>query len=106
MLGFRVVYRRRRRTTSVASQRRYKLYKEEARALVHAKLSQFNEYYKHPLKKVFIKNHRARWGSCSSRGNLNFNYKILFLPEALQDYLIVHELAHLKFSTTGRISGS
>ena len=75
----------------------YLTHKEEARVLVHAKLAQFNAHYKYPLKKVFIKNHKSRWGSCSSRGNLNFNYKIAFLPPELQEYLIVHELCHLGF---------
>ncbi|HTH92921.1 MAG TPA: M48 family metallopeptidase [Candidatus Paceibacterota bacterium] len=74
----------------------YKKYKEEARVLVHARLEHFNQYYNLPYKKVFIKNPKTRWGSCSSAGNLNFSYKILFLDPALQDYLIVHELCHLK----------
>ena len=69
--------------------------KEAARALVRARLSYFNQFYKYPLRKVFIKNLRSRWGSCSERGNLNFNYKLLFLPPELADYVVVHELCHL-----------
>lgn len=74
---------------------KYERYKEQARALVHAKILQFNAHYQYPLKKIFIKNSRSRWGSCSSKGNLNFNYRILFLRPELQDYLIAHELSHL-----------
>lgn len=74
----------------------YKKYKEEARMLVHARLEYFNAYYNFSYKKVFIKNTKTRWGSCSSKGNLNFSYKILFLKPEEQDYLIVHELCHLK----------
>lgn len=74
----------------------YLKHKEAARAVVHARLAFFNSFYKLPLKKVFIKNVKSRWGSCSSRGNLNFNYKIAFLPPALADYIIVHELCHLQ----------
>jgi predicted metal-dependent hydrolase len=55
-----------------------------------------NQHYQHPLRKVFIKNLKSRWGSCSSRGNLNFNYKLVFLPPAVADYIIVHELCHLR----------
>lgn len=79
----------------VRSQKKYLTYKEVARVLVHARLAHFNQYYKLPLRKVFIKNSRSRWGSCSTLGNLNFNYRIVFLPPLLQDYLVVHELCHL-----------
>ncbi|EJP24063.1 PF01863 domain protein [Lachnoanaerobaculum sp. ICM7] len=45
---------------------------------------------------VRIKKVKTIWGSCSSKKNLNFNFKLFFLPEALIDYVFVHELAHLK----------
>ena len=69
--------------------------------LVHARLAYYNAHYQVLVRKVFIKNTKSRWGSCSSLGNLNFNYKILFLPTELQDYIIVHELCHLKHFNHG-----
>ena len=77
------------------NRRQYLKVREDARRLVHARLAHYQPHYGVALRKVFIKNHKSRWGSCSQRGNLNFNYKILYLPPELQDYIIVHELCHL-----------
>lgn len=74
----------------------YKRHKEVARKLVHRKLRYWNSFYGFQYNRVAIRSQKTRWGSCSDKGNLNFNYKILFLPEELQDYLIVHELCHLE----------
>lgn len=73
----------------------YLHYKEQARVLVHTKLAYWNAFYLFSYKRISIKNQKTRWGSCSSKGNLNFHYKIIMLPEHLVDYLIVHELCHL-----------
>lgn len=70
--------------------------KKQARQLVEQKLGYWNQWYGFKWNKVFIRDQRTRWGSCSSNANLNFNWKIITLPESLQDYIIVHELCHLK----------
>ncbi len=76
--------------------REYVAHKEEARVLVLRKIIQFSALLGGaPFARVSIKDQKTCWGSCSRKGNLNFNYKLLFLPEHLQDYVIVHELAHL-----------
>lgn len=73
----------------------YKKYKEMARTLVHEKVIKWNQHYKFKVGKIFIKNQKSRWGSCSRKGNININYKIALLPDHLADYLIVHELCHI-----------
>jgi predicted metal-dependent hydrolase len=74
----------------------YLKYKEEARKFVTTKLDYFNTFYNYRWGRVAIKDHKTLWGSCSRKNNLNFNYKILFLPEKQADYIIVHELCHLR----------
>lgn len=83
------------------STRHYKAHKETTRALVHARLKHYNAHYGFAYKRVFIKNSKSRWGSCSSRGNLNFNYKLIFLPPQVLDYVVVHELCHLRHFNHG-----
>ncbi|MEI6810690.1 MAG: SprT family zinc-dependent metalloprotease [Candidatus Nomurabacteria bacterium] len=76
--------------------------KNKALDLVNKKLLFWNNYYGFVWKNVSIKNTSTRWGSCSKKGNINFNYRILFLSETLADYLIVHELCHLKEMNHGK----
>jgi predicted metal-dependent hydrolase len=71
-------------------------YKKQANVLARLRLEHFNSLYHFRYNKITIKNITSRWGSCSSKGNLNFNYKIATLSQELSDYIIVHELCHLR----------
>ena len=69
--------------------------KELARSFVVERINYFNQGYGFVVKRISIRNQRSRWGSCSKKGNLNFNYRIVLLPPPVADYIIVHELCHL-----------
>lgn len=72
------------------------MYKGAALTLARERLRYFNQVYKLPYAHVGIRNQKTRWGSCSKKGDLSFSYKIALLPPALADYIIVHELAHIR----------
>lgn len=73
----------------------YREHKEHARRIIHERLMFWSTFYALTYGRVAIRNSRSRWGSCSSKRNLNFNYKLVFLPPKLIDYIVVHELCHL-----------
>lgn len=51
--------------------------------------------FNRPIKNIYLKHNHSNWGSCSSGGNVNLSTRLLFAPEIVQDYVILHELAHL-----------
>lgn len=79
----------------VVNKKEYLMHKKRAQVLVEERLLHFNVAYGFSWKRISIRNQRTRWGSCSKKGNLNFNYRIALLPPHLADYIIVHELCHL-----------
>lgn len=54
------------------------------------------------FNQIFIKDQQTLWASCSGKKNLNFSYRIVKMPSAVQDYLIVHELCHLTYMNHGQ----
>jgi predicted metal-dependent hydrolase len=54
-----------------------------------------DKFFQQTIKNIRFKQNHTNWGSCSSTGNLNFSSRLLFAPQIVQDYVIVHELAHL-----------
>ena len=48
------------------------------------------------VKRVSVRNQRSRWGSCSRRGTISLNWRLVQVPEFVRDYIILHELAHLR----------
>ena len=89
------------------SRKLYHANREAARLLVHQRVSHFSRHYsaKHGISigRITIRNQKSRWGSCSKKGNLNFNYKLVFLPPELCDYVIVHELLHFSVPNHGKL---
>ncbi len=73
----------------------YTKLKEQARAILEKRVPEINTLYGFVYKDITVRNQKTRWGSCSTKGNLNFNYKVAFLPQEMMDYVIVHELCHL-----------
>lgn len=70
--------------------------REEAKILLPQKLSYFAGQYGFKFHKVTIKHNSSNWGSCSRAGNINLNLNLIRLPEPLCDYVLLHELCHLK----------
>jgi len=77
------------------SRRTYLARREEAREFVR-RLIAAQTAIAYGLRRVAIRDTRRNWGSCSMSGNLNFNWKLLLLPPSLAEYVVVHELCHLR----------
>ncbi len=83
-----------RQKRTLLRRREYLEHRERAREFLSARVPFFASVLGVSFSRIFVRDQKTRWGSCSRSGNLNFNYRIVFLPPHLQDYLIVHELAH------------
>lgn len=68
---------------------------EEARKEIHKKAMYFSEQIGVTYNRIAIREQRTRWGSCSTKSNLNFNWKLILMPEEILNYVIIHELIHL-----------
>ena len=69
----------------------------EARRLIPIKVREWAEKTSLYPDKLRVKDQRSRWGSCSSKGNINLNWRLIMAPETVMEYVIVHELCHLRF---------
>jgi predicted metal-dependent hydrolase len=70
--------------------------KNQASDLICNKVKQFAQQIGVIYNRVVIRDQKSRWGSCSCRKNLNFNWRLIMAPEPVLDYVIIHELCHLK----------
>jgi len=60
------------------------------------KINELNKkYFNKKINKIFFKNHKSKWGSCSSDNNVNISTRLLFAPDDVLEYVCIHELAHL-----------
>ncbi len=91
----RVVYRRYapvrpHRMRPSAGQRR------QAKEIITARVQHWAGALGLEYNRVFVKDQRSLWGSCSGRKNLNFNWRLAAAPPAALDYVVIHELCHLR----------
>ena len=73
-----------------------KWYKDSFGDIVRERIEKYSPELNVAPAKIFIKNQKTRWGSCSTKGNINLNWLLVMTPLEIIDYVIVHELSHLK----------
>lgn len=78
------------------SRNEFKMLRTEALRVVEECVRKYAAGYDVLPKKISIRNQKTRWGSCSQRETLCFSYRLILLPERLREYVIVHELSHLR----------
>ncbi|EPR12929.1 M48 family metallopeptidase [Ruminiclostridium papyrosolvens] len=71
-------------------------YKSKAGELLVERIRIYSSLIGLSPKKVAIKEQKTRWGSCSSKGNINLNWKLIMSPLPVLDYVVIHELCHMK----------
>jgi len=76
-----------------------KWYRNEAKKRIKERVEYYLNHYdfKKKVNRIVIKDQKSRWGSCSSKCNLNFNYRLIMAPDDVLDYVVIHELCHLLY---------
>lgn len=72
-----------------------KRYRNAARGQFESRAAHYRQVTGGHYTSITVRDQKTRWGSCSSRGTLSFNYRLIFAPPAVLDYVVVHELCHL-----------
>ena len=86
----------------VASPDEVEALRRQAKRELPPRLAEFAERYGFTYNRVTIKHNATNWGSCSGKGNINLNLNIVRLPKVLQDYVLLHELCHLRHQDHGQ----
>ena len=68
----------------------------KAQEELFCRLDYFSDKYNLPYNRVVFRCQKTKWGSCSDKKNINLNINIAYLPKELQDYVLLHELCHIK----------
>ena len=77
-------------------------YKKQARAIIPGRVSRLAATHGFEFQRIRVTSARTRWGSCSTRGTLSFTWRLVMAPEDMIDYVIVHELVHLRIHNHSR----
>ena len=68
-----------------------KRYRSTARSILESRVAYYHRFTGGNYTSVTVRDQKTRWGSCSSRGTLSFNYRLIFAPPIVLDYVVVHE---------------
>ena len=93
--------RERFKDVQVASPDEIEALRRKAKAELPSRLAELSGRYGFVYNRVVIKHNATNWGSCSSKNNINLNLNIVRLPKVLQDYILLHELCHLRHHDHG-----
>ena len=93
--------RERFKDVQVASPDEVEAFRRKAKAELPSRLAELAGRYGFVYNRVVIKHNATNWGSCSSKNNINLNLNIVRLPKVLQDYILLHELCHLRHHDHG-----
>lgn len=72
------------------------LYRRKARSFVEAQIDSYGDRMDVDPSGIRIANQRTKWGSCSSNGTVSFNWRLMLAPPEIPEYVVIHELAHLR----------
>jgi len=78
-------------------------YRKEARQVINERVQFLSRKHGYKPNSVRITSARTRWGSCSARQNLNFSYRLVMAPVPVIDYVVIHELVHLKIPNHSKV---
>lgn len=78
------------------------LYRSMIKEFLEACVAHYQPCFSKKVNRITIKNQKSRWGSCSSKNNLNFNWRLSMAPKAVAEYVVVHELCHLVYMNHSR----
>jgi predicted metal-dependent hydrolase len=79
-----------------------KWYQKQARAVISKRVDEIAKKYGFSYKQIRITSARTRWGSCSTRGSINFSWRLVMAPIDVIDYVVLHELVHTRIHNHSR----
>lgn len=98
----RIVVRRRRARRQLAETPEVAELRKQAKAYLPGRLAELAAQHGFSYNQVRIKHNVSNWGSCSVKKNINLNLNLMRLPAELRDYVMLHELCHLKYMNHGK----
>lgn len=98
----RIVVRRRRARRQLAETPEVAELRKQAKAYLPGRLAELAAKHGFSYNQVRIKHNVSNWGSCSVKKNINLNLNLMRLPAELRDYVMLHELCHLKYMNHGK----